>query len=572
MSNPVCVTQEILDEIALSPEEYKAIIERLGREPNRLELGMFGALWSEHCGYKHTKPLIKMFADEAKDSGLALATRMENAGAVKINKDVAVVLKIESHNHPSAVEPYQGAATGIGGIVRDILAMGARPTALLNSLRFGNVSDDRQLRLLDGAASGIADYGNCIGVPNVGGEIVFDECYSGNPLVNAMCVGIVDPDNMLHARASGAGDALVIAGAKTGRDGIHGASGLASRAFEEEDEAKRSTVQVGDPFFEKCLIEACLEAAKIPQVAGMQDCGAAGITSAAVEMAEKSNLGLEIDVDAVPKRSRLSAYETMLSESQERMLIAVKPGFEDKVIALFRKWELHAERIGTFVEGGNVEIKKGGATVALLPVRLLTDPPLHEFDPPKPEKLTKMQALKPSSVEQSPEYSAEELLFKMLASPNIASKRAVYRQYDCQVQNNTVVPSGGDAAILRLKGYPQGIAISTDGNARFCQLDPRVGASIAVAEACRNLSATGATPIALTDGLNFGSPEKEEVKYQLRQCVLGIKDAATALGVPVVSGNASLYNETDFKPDNADADYRRGRNAKGRAKAGEHGF
>ena len=534
------IAQELLDEVALSRAEYEAIVDRLGREPNELEIGLFGALWSEHCGYKHTKALLRTLPNTSER--LLVAPGAENAGVVDIGDGYAVAFKIESHNHPSAVEPYEGAATGVGGIVRDILAMGARPMALMNSLRFGPPSDDRQRYLLNGVVSGISGYGNCIGVPNVGGEVVFDASYAGNPLVNAMCVGIVKGGKIMSARADAPGDLLVLVGAKTGRDGIHGASGLASRTFQEQAEM-RSAVQVGNPFLEKVLIEACLEAIELPGVVGMQDCGAAGITSAAVEMAERSELGINIDVGKVPRREdEMSPYEVMLSESQERMLLAVKPGYEDGLFDLFEKWDLDAAIIGTFESDNQVVVSDGSVRASSTPVVTLTDAPEYRFNSPKPSWLEELQS-RDLSVLPKLDLTPNESLLMLLASPNIASKHTVWRQYDHQVQNNTVISPGGDAALLRIQGTQRALAVSTDGNGRLVYLNPRAGAAIAVAEACRNLSCVGAEPVALTDGLNFGNPETPDIQYQLQEAIAGIAQAADAFDIPVISGNASLYNE-----------------------------
>ena len=535
------IAQELLDEVALSRAEYEAIIDRLGREPNPLEIGLFGALWSEHCGYKHTKALLRTLPNTS--DRLLVAPGAENAGVVDIGDGYAVAFKIESHNHPSAVEPYEGAATGVGGIVRDILAMGARPMGLMNSLRFGPPTDERQRYLLNGVVSGISGYGNCIGVPNVGGEVVFDSSYAGNPLVNAMCVGIIKDGKVMSARADAPGDLLVLVGAKTGRDGIHGASGLASRTFEEQAEL-RSTVQVGNPFLEKVLIEACLEAIELPGVVGMQDCGAAGITSAAVEMAERSELGINIDVGKVPRReNEMSPYEVMLSESQERMLLAVKPGHEERLFELFEKWDLDAAIIGTFEADNQVVVSEGARQASSTPVVTLTDAPEYQFNSPKPDWLEKLQSFDLAALPDL-EITPNEALLKLLASPNIASKHTVWRQYDHQVQNNTVIAPGGDAALLRIQGTQRALAVSTDGNGRLVYLNPRVGAAIAVAEACRNLACVGAEPVALTDGLNFGNPETPDIQYQLQEAIAGISEAVSAFDIPVVSGNASLYNES----------------------------
>ena len=534
------IAQELLDEVALSRAEYEAIVDRLGREPNELEIGLFGALWSEHCGYKHTKALLRTLPNTSER--LLVAPGAENAGVVDIGDGYAVAFKIESHNHPSAVEPYEGAATGVGGIVRDILAMGARPMALMNSLRFGPPTDDRQRYLLNGVVSGISGYGNCIGVPNVGGEVVFDASYAGNPLVNAMCVGIVKGGKIMSARADAPGDLLVLVGAKTGRDGIHGASGLASRTFQEQAEM-RSAVQVGNPFLEKVLIEACLEAIELPGVVGMQDCGAAGITSAAVEMAERSELGINIDVGKVPRREdEMSPYEVMLSESQERMLLAVKPGHEDELFDLFEKWDLDAAIIGTFESDNQVVVSDGSMRASSTPVVTLTDAPEYRFNSSKPSWLKELQSRDLSGLPKL-DLTPNDALLMLLASPNIASKHTVWRQYDHQVQNNTVVSPGGDAALLRIQGTRRALAVSTDGNGRLVYLNPRAGAAIAVAEACRNLSCVGAEPVALTDGLNFGNPETPDIQYQLQEAIAGIAQAADAFDIPVISGNASLYNE-----------------------------
>lgn len=535
------VSQETLDEIALSRDEYEAIIDRLGREPGSLELGLFGALWSEHCGYKHTKALLRTLPSSSER--LLVAPGAENAGVIDLGDGLAVAFKIESHNHPSAVEPFEGAATGVGGIIRDIFAMGARPIALLNSLRFGQPDDARTRYLINGVIGGISSYGNCIGIPDVGGEIFFSDTYKGNPLVNAMCVGLIEDGKMASASAKEPGDLLILVGADTGRDGIHGASGLASRAFEEQAEM-RSAVQVGNPFLEKVLIEACIESLDLPGVVGLQDCGAAGITSAAIEMAERSGMGLKLLIDNVPRREEgMTPYEVMLSESQERMLLAVTPGLEGPVFELFQKWDLDATVIGEFELGENVRIYDEGKEVSSTPVIMLTDAPEYKFTGIKPEWLTKLQNADLSTT-PLPSVSPAETLLKMLAAPNIASRFPIYRQYDYHVQTNTVIEPGGDAAVLRLKGSKRGIAVSTDCNGRICYLDPEVGTVIAVAEACRNLSVTGAEPVALTDGLNFGNPETDDVQYQLTESIAGMSRAAESFGIPIVSGNASMYNQS----------------------------
>ncbi len=474
---------------------------------------------------------------------MLVAPGAENAGVIDLGDGLAIAMKIESHNHPSAVEPFEGAATGVGGIIRDIFAMGARPIALLNSLRFGQPTDSRTRYLLSGVIGGISSYGNCIGIPDVGGEIFFDDSYKGNPLVNAMCVGLIENGKMASASAKEPGDLLLLVGADTGRDGIHGASGLASRTFEEQAEM-RSAVQVGNPFLEKVLIEACIESLDLPGVVGLQDCGAAGITSAAIEMAERSGMGLQIFIDRVPRREEgMTPYEVMLSESQERMLLAVTPGKEGPVFELFEKWDLDATVIGEFEASDDVRIFDNGSMVSSTPVATLTGAPEYEFSAPKPDWLQVLQDADMSAV-SLPDAPPEDVFLRMLAAPNIASKFPVYRQYDYHVQTNTVVEPGGDAAVLRLKGTKRGIALTTDCNGRICYLDPNVGTAIAVAEACRNLSVTGAEPIALTDGLNFGNPETSDVQFQLVEAIAGMTRAANAFGIPIVSGNASLYNET----------------------------
>ncbi len=539
------VSKEVLDEIALSQAEYDMIVDRLDREPNPVELGMFGALWSEHCGYKHSRPLLKFFPSRSRR--VLSQSGAENAGAVDIGDGMAVVFKVESHNHPSAVEPRQGAATGVGGIVRDILAMGARPVALLNSLRFGPLDSTANRYLFRGVVEGISWYGNCIGVPDVGGEIYFDESYSQNPLVNAMCVGLVATDKLATAAAGNTGSVLLLVGAGTGRDGIHGASGLASRTFEEEQEL-RPTVQVGNPFLEKVLIESCLEALETGLVSGIQDLGAAGLTSAAIESAYRGRRGIVLDIGQVNRREAgMTGYEVMLSESQERMLLVTKPEHVGRVRKVFDKWDVPCQEIGQVIEGPEAHILDGDQRIAQLPIKHLTEAPMYRLKgQPSPEQL-KRQNL---TLEDAPPPGVVvvDALLRLLAAPNIASKRSVYRQYDHQVQTNTVVVPGCDAAVLRIKGSRDGtekaIALSIDGNGRYCYLDPYRGGQIAVAEVCRNLSAVGAEPLALTDCLNFGNPERPDIYYQLEWCIRGMARACRALGVPVISGNVSLYNES----------------------------
>ena len=534
-------SKETLEALAISEAEYEAIVERLGREPNELELGLFGSLWSEHCAYKHSKPLLRMLPNTSPR--MLVAPGEENAGAVDIGNGLAVVMKIESHNHPSAIEPYEGAATGVGGIVRDIFAMGARPIALLNSLRFGQPDTARNRYLFGGVVAGISEYGNCIGIPNVGGEVVFSDSYADNPLVNAMCVGIVQSDSIMSATTAAPGNLLMLVGADTGRDGIHGASGLASRSFEDDREL-RPAVQVGNPFLEKVLIEACLELVESGHLVGLQDLGAAGLSTASVETAGKGETGIRIDVSKVARReSGMTPYEVMLSESQERMLVVVAPDDADEVTRILDKWDLHATVVGESTSDGDVSIRDNGREHGRLPVRLLTDAPTYRLTGEKPQWLTDVQDFDLNQV-PVPKVPPSVILLSLLESPNIASKLSVYRQYDHQVQTNTVVAPGGDAAVLRIKGTDTGIALATDGNGRKCYLDPHVGGMIAVAEACRNVSTTGATPIALTDCLNFGNPEKPEVYYQLEECVKGMAAASEAFAAPVISGNVSLYNES----------------------------
>jgi len=536
------VAKEILDEVALSRQEYELIVEKLGREPSQVELGLFGALWSEHCGYKHSKALLKHLPSGSQR--VLVKAGEENAGVMDIGDGLVVVMKIESHNHPSAIEPYQGAATGVGGIVRDIFTMGARPIALLNSLRFGPLSDSRNRYLFAGVIGGIAGYGNCLGIPDIGGEIFFADCYSANPLVNTLCLGIAEAKNLVRARAHGEGNLLMLVGADTGRDGLHGASGLASRTFEEEREL-RSTVQVGNPFLEKLLIEACLELAETDWIAGMQDLGAAGLTSSAIESAARGGGGIEIDVLKVPRREKdMTPYEVMLSESQERMLVVVRKGYEDKVMALFNRWELRSDIIGQVTGDSLARIKEGGKVVAEVPVNLLTSPPVYRQRVKKPHWLEQLQAFDVTSVPDLPPKKANSTLLRLLASPNIASKHCVYRQYDHQVGNNTIVLPGSDAGVLRIKGTKKAISLTTDGNARYCYVNPYLGSVIAVAEAARNLVCSGAQPLAITDCLNFGNPEKADVYYQLKECIAGMGRACRELRIPVISGNVSLYNET----------------------------
>ncbi|MBI2756039.1 MAG: phosphoribosylformylglycinamidine synthase subunit PurL [Chloroflexi bacterium] len=523
-------------QFGLLEPEYAQAVERLGREPNLVELGILGAMWSEHCGYKHSRRLLKLLPTTGPR---VLQGPGENAGAVSIGDGLAVALKMESHNHPSAVEPVQGAATGVGGILRDIFTMGARPVAILDSLRFGDPSDHRTPHLVDGVIAGIAFYGNCIGVPTVGGEISFDPSYTGNPLVNAMCVGVLPADRLTRAAASGPGNPLILVGADTGRDGIQGA------AFASNDDPRashRGVIQVGNPFLEKLLLEACLELIERGGVLAMQDLGAAGLTSSSVEMAARGGLGVEIDVQQVPRRETgMNAFEVMLSESQERMLVLVERGQEAGLMDHFAHWGLHAAVIGSITADGTIRIRDGAETVAELPIPLLADDvPAYALRPERPATVMDCTGLDvPSGLDLS------HALLSLLGSPNLCSRAYAFVQYDSTVQANTAFgPGEGAAALIRVEGTHKGLAISTDCNPRYMRLDPRRGAQQAVAEAARNVACVGAEPIAVTDCLNFGNPEKPEVAWQLSEAVHGLAEACRALDVPIVSGNVSLYNET----------------------------
>jgi phosphoribosylformylglycinamidine synthase len=544
------VDQAALDAVALSRAEYDVLVQQLGREPNEVELGMFGSLWSEHCGYKNSKPLLKLFPS----GGDHILTKVgaENAGAIDIGGGLCVVMKVESHNHPSAIEPYQGAATGVGGIVRDIFAMGAYPIAILDSLRFGPPDDPQNRYLFDGVVGGIGGYGNCLGIPTVGGEVLFSTAYNGNPLVNAMCVGVAQTTRLQSARATGEGNILLLVGADTGRDGIHGASGLASRTDPEARfEEMRPAVQVGNPFMEKLLMEACYELASEhgEWIVGLQDLGAAGLTSSVVECCAKGGAGAILDLEYVPRREQgMTPYEVMLSESQERMLVVAKKEHVDDVKRLFDQWELHCEPIGVVTNSREVVIRENGVDVAHVPFDIATEPPQYRRNGVRPQELAALNTFDLGSRPDLRPGEATDVLLRLLARPNIASKRGVFRQYDHQVLNNTVVAPGGDAAVIRVPGTAKGIAISTDCNGRLCYLDPYAGGAIAVAEAARNVVCTGATPVAVTDCLNFGNPEKLEVYYTLEHAVRGISEACLVFGTPVVSGNVSLYNETQGRP------------------------
>ena len=536
------VDDRALQQVAMSREEYRRLVEMLDREPTEVELGMTGALWSEHCGYKHSRPLFHYFPT----TGPFVLTKVgeENAGAIDLGDGWVCVFKMESHNHPSALEPYEGAATGVGGILRDIFAMGMRPVALLDSLRFGPLSDRNNRRLFRGVVAGIGGYGNCVGVPTVGGEVQMDASYSGNPLVNAMALGIGRREHLLSAAARGVGNPLVLVGADTGRDGIHGAT-FASVELSEGSDEHRPAVQVGNPFMEKLLMEACCELAEQhgDWIEGLQDLGAAGLTSASVEAANRAGTGIDIDISLVPRRAQgMTAYEVMLSESQERMLVIPKAEHLDDVLALFRHWELHADVIGHVTDDQMATIRDGDTVVARMPVAIFGDPPQYPPAGERPVSLDRLQAVDPGAQPDVTDPSA--VLLRLLGSENIASRRWIFRQYDHMVQNNTIIRPGGDAAVVRVRGTSKGVAVSTDCNGRFLALDPRTGAAMAVAEAARNVVATGATPAALTDCLNFGNPEKPDVAYQLEEAIIGLSEAARVLNTPVISGNASLYNET----------------------------
>ena len=532
--------------MGLSDGEYALILELLGREPTHTELGMFAVMWSEHCGYKYSRPVLAYFSEYKKAME---GEGLENAGVVDIGDGLGITMKVESHNHPSAVEPYQGAATGVGGIIRDILTMGARPIAGLNSLRFGPIQGDgpverRNRYLFEHVVAGIAGYGNCVGVPTVGGEVAFHPRYSGNPLVNAMCVGLLRLDEVTTAAASGVGNPVIYLGSATGKDGIHGAT-FASDALGEDSEAKRPNVQIGDPFAEKLVIEATLEALATGAVVAIQDMGAAGLTCSTVEMASKGRVGMEIDLDKVPMReSDMTAYELMLSESQERMMAVAVKGREDEVLAIFRKWGTQAEVVGTVTDDGVLTIRRHGKVEASLDPTLLTDHcPTYSTQEEEPEAFRRAAAFDPSDLAMD----LYDDLLKVLAFPDVASKRWVYQQYDQQVQTQTaVLPGAADAAVLAPRGTAKGVSVSLDGNARWTLAHPYRGGLLAVCEAARNVACTGATPKALTDGLNFGNPQQGRVYWQFDRAVKGIADAAEALGTPVVSGNVSFYNESDL--------------------------
>jgi phosphoribosylformylglycinamidine synthase subunit PurL len=539
------IDRETIERHGLTAQEFDRIREALGRDPNLTELGIFSVMWSEHCSYKSSRVHLKRLPTRGPR---VLQGPGENAGAVDIGDGLAAVFKIESHNHPSFIEPYQGAATGVGGIIRDIFTMGARPVALMNSLRFGSLDGPGGAlarRLVEGVVAGISGYGNSIGIATVGGEVAFDDSYAGNPLVNVFCLGLARADALVKGRASGEGNAVYYVGAKTGRDGIHGAT-MASAEFDDASAEKRPAVQVGDPFMEKLLLEACLELMATDALVGVQDMGAAGLTCSTSEMGARGGVGVEIDVSLVPQRETgMTPYEIMLSESQERMLLVVKQGREAEVERIFDKWDLHAVRIGQVTPDGLLRVRDRGAIVAEIPNRsLVDDAPVYERPVERPAHLDEAQQLDVDSLSSIEPRAA---MLALLAAPTIASKRWVYRQYDHMIGTSSIVRDGLGAGVMRVKGTDRALAVSVDGNGRYCVLEPRRGAALAVAEAARNVACAGATPIGATNCLNFGNPERPEIMWQLAEAVEGIREACEALGIPITGGNVSLYNETDGK-------------------------
>ncbi len=552
---PIQVTPELLAQHSITPEEYNRILKALGRTPSLTELGIYSVMWSEHCSYKSSRVHLKRLPTK---SDRVVQGPGENAGIIDVGDGWACAFKIESHNHPSYIEPHQGAATGVGGILRDIFTMGARPLAVMDSLRFGPIENGaaepelvkKNHSIVEGVVDGIASYGNCFGVPNLGGETKFEPCYSGNPLVNAFALGLVRKDEIFYAKATGTGNPVIYVGAKTGRDGIHGAT-MASEEFTEGSEQKRPNVQVGDPFMEKLLLEACLEAMKTGAIVGIQDMGAAGLTSSSCEMGARGGVGLEMDLDHVPQRETgMTAYEMMLSESQERMLLVAEKGREDEVLKVFAKWGLDATIVGVVKPEPRLRIFHHGVLVADIPNQSLTDDaprynrPIGTWTAPVPQE-PPVEALE--ALNQPRDYTAD--LKTLLASSNICSKRWVHEQYDTMVQTNTAQGPGGEAGVMRIKGtgtpgHERGLAMALDGNGRWCYLDPKLGAMHAVAEAARKVACTGALPVAATNCLNFGNPEKPEIMAQLSAAIDGIAEACTALGTPITGGNVSLYNET----------------------------
>jgi phosphoribosylformylglycinamidine synthase len=531
----------VLERHGLTEDEYARICELLGREPNLTELGMFSVMWSEHCSYKSSRVHLRTLPTGGPQ---VLQGPGENAGAVDIGDGLAAVFKIESHNHPSFIEPYQGAATGVGGIIRDIFTMGARPIALLDSLRFGPLDRPLTRRIMEGVVAGIAGYGNSIGIPTVGGEIAFDASYAGNPLVNVFCLGIAKHEEIIKGIASGVGNPVYYVGAKTGRDGIHGAT-MASAEFDETSAEKRPAVQVGDPFMEKLLLEACLEAMKTDALVGIQDMGAAGLTCSTSEMGSRGGAGIDFDVSRVPQRETgMTPYEILLSESQERMLLVARRGREAEVERIFEKWDLHAARIGEVTADGMLRVREDGTVVAEIPTRALTDEaPVYHRPMTRPDWLDEVQQLDLATL--APSKSATETLLTLLASPDIADKHWAYKQYDYLVGANTLVLPGAGAAVLRIKGTSRALAIALDGQGRYGYLDPHRGAMLAVAEAARNVACAGGRPLGATNCLNFGNPERPAIMWQFARGVEGIGEACRALAIPITGGNVSLYNETD---------------------------
>lgn len=545
------ITPDLVAQHGLLPEEYENVLKVLGREPNLTELGIFSVMWSEHCAYKNTRKLLRLFPTEKADKDavgqVLVKAGEENAGVIDIGEGWGVAFKIESHNHPSAIEPFEGAATGVGGIVRDIFTMGARPILLTNSLRFGSLDSPQVKRLFRGVVSGISHYGNCLGIPNMGGDVYFDDCYEGNPLVNALCAGILRHEDIQRGAATGVGNPVYYVGPGTGRDGLGGAS-FASRELTEESAEDRPAVQKGDPFMEKLLLEACLEMMAIPGlVVGIQDMGAAGLTCSTCETASRGNSGIEIDLDLVPQRETgMNSYEIMLSESQERMLVIVKRGRERELEEVFEKWNLPAARIGEVKEGDRMVVRQKGVVVADLPAKSLTDEaPIYDQPAQEPVHIAEARDWRVDSVPDLKSDGVGEALGKLLAHPTIASKRWVWEQYDHMVMSGCTVEPGSDAGVVRLSiaGIDKYLAIANDCNNRFCYLDPYKGAQIAFAECMRNLACSGARALAVTDNLNFANPNKPEAYHMLKECVKGLADACSFFDVPVVGGNVSLYNE-----------------------------
>lgn len=535
------IDSAVLERHGIKPDEYERIQQLMGRDPNLLELGLFSVMWSEHCSYKSSRVHLKTLPTTGPR---VVQGPGENAGAVDIGDGLCAVFKIESHNHPSFIEPYQGAATGVGGIIRDIFTMGARPIALLNALRFGSLDTALARRIFEGVVAGIGGYGNSIGIPTVGGEIVFDPMYAGNPLVNVLCLGIARQDEIVKGAAKGVGNPVYYVGAKTGRDGIHGAT-MASAEFDEKSAEKRPAVQVGDPFMEKLLMEACLEVMKTGAVVGIQDMGAAGFTCSTSEMGSRGGVGMSVDVVNVPQRETgMIPYEIMLSESQERMLLVVERGREREVEEVFEKWDLHAVKVGEVTEGSRLKIHERGTLVADVPNRALTDEaPVYRRPMQEPAWQKQVQQLSLADLGTPP--AAQDAFDRLLVTPTIASKRWAYRQFDHSVGTNTIAQPGMSAAVVRVKGTNRALAVSVDGNGRYCYLDPYRGAMLAVAEASRNVACAGAEPIGATNNLNFGNPERPEIMWQIGEAVRGIGDACRALHTPITGGNVSLYNETE---------------------------